>query len=148
MHVNLRAMTVEVLVDDTFMFMDVGVHNLHFDVVMTRCKPMSDPLRDAGEIKDSKENQHQAYGQFHSEADARRDCQVEQNNGHPDEEDRNGVAYSPQCANHACVPDSSLTAHNCRNGNDMIGIGGVANPKKKSHANHCQQVQGMQSAPP
>ncbi len=77
MYVNLRPMAVNVLMENTLMFVDVGVHNSHSRLAVNRCKPMGDPLRDAGEIKDSKENQHKAYGQFHSEADARRNCKVE-----------------------------------------------------------------------
>jgi F0F1-type ATP synthase alpha subunit len=43
------------LVKSTFMFVDVRVHDTSFGVVVNRCKPMSDPLRDSGEIKDTKE---------------------------------------------------------------------------------------------
>src|SRR5271156_3768633 len=98
MHMNLRPVAVNVLVENTVMFVDMGVHNSHSGVAMNWCKPMGDPLRDAGEIKDSKENQHQAYGQFHGEADARRNRQVKYDNGRSYQKDRDGVAYSPQCA--------------------------------------------------
>lgn len=61
MDVNLRAVAVNMFVKNTLMFVDVGVHNSDSDVVVNGCKPVGDPLRDASEIKYSKENQHKTY---------------------------------------------------------------------------------------
>jgi hypothetical protein len=46
------------------------------------------------------------------------------------------MTESTKNANHCCVLQVSLAAHNRTHGHDMIGIGRVAHAKEKSQKNH------------
>jgi plastocyanin len=69
-------MAVNVFVKNTFVFMDVGVHSSNVDVIVSGRESIGDPLRHTGKVKYSKEDQHQAYCQFHRKANARGNCQI------------------------------------------------------------------------
>jgi hypothetical protein len=114
---------------------------------MSRREPVSDPLCHAGKIQHSQKNQHEADSQFHGEANARRNRQVEQNNRRADQQDRNGVANAPEDSDQAGVPDAALAAHNGGHRDDVVRIGGVADAEQKSHANHCKQIHHAPSKP-
>ena len=59
----------------------VGVQEI--PVAVHRCESIGDPLSNAGEIEYAQDNQHQAHGQFHGEANASWNCQIKQNNAAP-----------------------------------------------------------------
>src|SRR4051794_28241500 len=97
-------------------------------------------LHDARQIEDAEQDEHQADGQLHGEADARRNDEVEENDGSADTENRDGVADAPQHADRCRLTDAALTADNRRNSDDVIWVRGMAHPENKSQTDYCQQV--------
>ena len=107
---------------------------------MSRHEPVGDPLRDSSQVENSEKYEHQAHGQFHGEANAGRDHQVEENDRRADEQNGDRVAKAPEYSNQARMPDTSLPAYYRSHGNDVVRIRRVANSQQKTHANYCQQV--------
>ena len=94
----------------------------------------------ARQIQYAQQNQHESHRQFHAQAKPRRNRELEQNNRGANQENRNRVSQSPKRANHRGVKYVALAADDRGDGNDVIGIGSVAHPQKKS-----QQSDGEQS---
>lgn len=91
-----------------------------------------DPAHQTGEIEYTKKYQHQAHRQFHRKPNSWRDNQAEQNDGRADQQNRDGVAEAPEAPNECRMPDAALAAYDGRNGNNVVGIGGVAHPDEKT----------------
>jgi glycine C-acetyltransferase len=137
-HVDLRAVAVNVLVNDAVMLVTMRVH--HAALLVVRRIAVGDALRHPGQVQNAEQNQHQPDGQLHREADARWNDNVEQNNRGADTEDGDGVANPPQHANHARLPDAPLPADDRGNGNHMVGVRGMAHAEDKSQTDNCQQI--------
>ena len=90
------------------------------------------PFHGSGEIEGAEQDQHQAHGEFHGEAGARRNDYAEQDDGAADDGDGQRVAAAPEDADETGFGDGTLAANDCGNGNDVIGIGGVAHAEKKA----------------
>src|SRR5215469_3246294 len=112
------------------MLIDMGLSPRHTRV--TGRKLFAEPFHGTSEVEHAEQNQHQAHGEFHSQAGAGRDDDAEENDGAADNGDRQGMATAPKNADQAGFQDGTLPADDCRNGNDMVGIGGVAHPEKKT----------------
>ena len=93
MHVDLWAMAVNMFVGDAIVLMEMRVHDTAIQVA--RSVAMRDALRNAGQVQDAEQDQHQADGQLHGETNARRNDDVEQDDGGADAEDSNGVTDAP-----------------------------------------------------
>ena len=124
------SMGVPVVMDVVTVLVKVGVFTEHFG--MGRREFSAEPLGNAGEIEDAEQNEHEADGELHGESDARRDDQVKQDDGGTDEDDGDGVAESPESANQRGFGEGTLAADNRRDGDDMIGIGGMAHAEEKA----------------
>ena len=94
--------------------------------------PFDRAAENASEIQDAEQNQHEADGQFHAQAEARRDRELEQNDGRADGENRERVSQSPESADQSGVQHGAFAADDGGHGHDVIGIGGVPHPQKKS----------------
>ncbi len=137
-HVDLRAVTVNVLVYGAIVLVTMRVHDGAMAVV--RHISVGDASRYAGQIEDAEQDQHQADRQLHGEADARRNDHVEQNNGGADTEDGDGMADAPKGANDRGLPDAALPADNRGNSDDVIRVRRMAHAENKSQTDCCQQI--------
>ena len=90
MHVDLRAVSVNMFMGDAIVLMEMRMDESAIRVAWGVA--MRDALRNAGQVQDAEQDQHQADGQLHGETDARRNDDVEQDNDGADAEDSNGVA--------------------------------------------------------
>jgi len=122
---------MHVKVQSPFMLMEVSM--FAGDMGMRRREFFAEPLRDAGEVQHAEKNQHQAYGEFHGEADARRNDEAEENDAGADHGDRKSVAAAPKNADEAGFRDGAFVADDGRDGDDVIGISGVTHPKEKTN---------------
>jgi len=109
------------------MRMNMAVHSQ-----IDRGKRLNDPSRDAGEIQDSEQNQHQADRELHRKADSGRNDQAKNYNRGADDKNCECVADAPQRADNGRVLDASLTADDRGHRDDVVGIGGMAHPEKKT----------------
>src|SRR3954467_15638834 len=101
---------------------------------------MRNALCKARQIEDAEQDEHQADGELHSEADARWNDDVEENDGSADTEDGDGVADAPQHTDRACLTNAALAADDGRNCDDVVGIRGMAHAENKAQTNCCQQI--------
>ena len=107
-----------------------------------------DPLQDASEIQDAEQHQHKSYRQFHREADTRWNDPAEEDYPSANEEDRERVADSPEGADSDGVLDGAIARDDGGDGDDMIGIRGVAYAKEETEcddgeqADHCFSMSG------
>ena len=127
MAVFLRTVTVVLAVNEVSMSVEMRVLSL-LQGRNRLCYPAHDPR----EIQSSQENQHQAHGKFHREANSCRDHKPEQDDCRTNSENRDRVTQAPERANQRRLADASLTAHNGRYGDDMVRISRVAHAEKKT----------------
>ena len=120
------------------MLMRVRMHNL--GVGVSGRKFIGDPLRDPGKVEHTQQDEHQTHRKFHRQPDLYWNCQVENDDARSDDENRQGVAKSPECANHAGMAHASLTAHDRGDRNHVVGVSRVPHPEKKSEADNSEQV--------
>jgi len=129
MDVDLRTVTVDVSMTMPAMLMGVRVNDV--SVAGARRESVRGPLGDACEIQHPQEYQHQAHSQFHDKPNSGLNRQVKQNDPSAYEHNGDRVPQPPEYPNKACVPDTSLPAYNCRNGNDVIGVGSMAHSQQE-----------------
>jgi hypothetical protein len=99
-----------------------------------------DPLEDTGEVQDAQENEHQAHGKLHREAHARRNYPAEENDSTSHDQDRERMADSPKHTNQRSMADLSIARDDSGDGDDVVGIGGVAHPEKESKSDDGEQA--------
>jgi len=95
-------------------------------------KFFAEPFHGAGEVEKAEQDEHEANREFHREARARRNSHAEENDGAADDGDGQRVAAAPEDADETGFGNGTLAADDGGNGDDMIGIGGVAHPEKKA----------------
>ena len=133
-----------VKMDAAGMLMYVGMRSGHWG--MAGRKFFAEPFHGTREVENAEQNEHQADGKFQGQAGARRNHQTEENDGGPDDSNREGVAAAPEDADSAGFGDGALAADDSGNGNDMIGIGGVAHAEKKTDRKNGEAA-GQRCAP-
>src|SRR5580765_6873077 len=106
MAVVLRTVPVGMAVNEVSMSVEMRVLSL---LQGRNC--LRYPSHDSREIQSAQQNQHQAYGKFHREANSCRDDKSEQDDCRTNNENRYGVTQAPECANQRRLADASLTAH-------------------------------------
>jgi hypothetical protein len=111
-------------------FMDMGMLPSH--ARMCGREFVADPFHRPGQIQHTKQNQHQANGKFHRQAEPRRDRQTKQDDGRADGDNGQGMTATPQDANYSRFGDRSFAADDRGHGNDVIRIGGMPHPEKKT----------------
>ena len=92
----------------------------------------AEPLGDAGEVENAKEDEHEAYGKFHGESNAWGNDDIKKDDGGTDDNDSDGVAESPECAYESGTGEGTLATDDSGDGNNVIGIGGMAHAKKEA----------------
>lgn len=120
MKVNIRLMGMYVHVLDITMAMSVAVD--HCAGAMHGCESLGDPLCGTAQVQDSEQDQHEADGKLHGEADAGRDHQIEENDGGSDQNDREGVSDAPENSDQSGVADILLAAYDRADRDYMVGI--------------------------
>ena len=118
------------------MFVDVGMVAGDFRVGGREF--FAEVFGDAGEIQDAEEDQHQADGKFHRQADAGGDGEAEEDDGGADDENRQCVADAPEDADPAGFQDGAFAADDGGDGDDVVGIGGVAHAEDEADAENGQ----------
>lgn len=114
-------------------------------VVERRRETAVDPLEETSEIHEAEENQHQRDGKLHGQTDSCGNNPSEEDDGATDADNCECVANSPQHANQGSVLDRTVARDDRGDCDDVVGIGGVANPEEKTQrndgkeANHCIQ---------
>src|SRR5271155_3786896 len=97
-----------------------------------RRKRVGYPLKHAGQVQDTQENQHQADGKFHRKTDARWNHPAEQDDSAAHQEDRERMTHTPKCANQRGVADLSISGNDGCNGDYVVGVGGVAHSEEEA----------------
>ena len=138
MKVNIRLMGMYVHVLDIPMAMNVAVD--HRAGAMHGCESLGDPLCGTTQVQHSEQDQHEADGEFHGEADARRDHQIEENDGCSDQNDRDGVSDAPENPDQSGVVDILLAAYDRADRDYMVGISCVPDAQQEAHADDRQQI--------
>ena len=87
----------------------------------------------AGYIHHAQDNQHHGDAQLHAETDASRNDEIEKNDARADHQDGESVANAPKCSNQGRPHAIALITDDGRDRNDVVGVGGMAHPQKKSH---------------
>src|ERR1700730_7607255 len=87
----------------------------------------------AGEIQHAQQNEHQADGKFHGQADARGDHQIKKNDSGAHQNNGDGVAEAPERADQAGVRERAFAADNGGHRDHVIRIGSVAHAQEKSN---------------
>jgi len=103
-------------------------------------KFVAEPAHGSGEIQNAQQNQHQRHGEFQGQAEPRRNRKSKQNDGRSDHQNGDGVADSPENADQASTRNRLFPADNGRYRDHMVGIGGMAHPKKESDAENEQDA--------
>jgi hypothetical protein len=97
-------------------------------------------LRGAGQVQDSQHDQHEADREFHSKADARRDHQIEENDGRAHKNDGDGVSDAPEHPDQPSMPNVLLAAHNRAHRDYMVRIGCMPDAQQEAHPDDRQQI--------
>ncbi len=121
---------VPVKMQPVAVLVDVGVRSRHARVAGREL--FAEPFHRSGEIENAEQNEHQAYGEFHGQARAGRYHYAEEDDGASDNGNGERVTAAPEDADQARFEDGTLAADDGGNGNDVIGIGGVTHPEKKT----------------
>ena len=100
---------------------------------------LGDPAREACKIQNSQQDQHQADGQLHGEAEPRRNYHSKKNDRRAHQKNRDGMAQSPQHSDQSGLTDAALAAHDGGDGDHVVRIGGVAHAQKKSQRDDGEQ---------
>jgi len=125
-----RDVRVPVVMDVMVVLVKVGMFPA--DLGMSGREFLAEPLGNAGEIENAKQDQHEADSKFHGETDAGRDDKVEEDDGYADGDDGDGVAESPKGADQGRFGERTLAAHDGGYGDDVIGIGGMAHAEQET----------------
>src|SRR4029077_3078378 len=101
-----------------------------------RSDGIRDPLKHAGKVQNAQENEHQAHGKLHRQAHPRGNYPAEKNDSASHDEDRERVADSPKRANQRSVADPFVSRDDGRDGDDVVGVCGMAHPEKESKSDY------------
>src|SRR5882672_1023222 len=102
-------------------------------------KITGDPVHHAGKSQDAEQNQHQPDGEFHREAETRRDHDAEEDNERTHDKNGDGMAEAPEDSNQRGAANRTLAADDGGDGNDMVGVGGVTHAKKESQRDNGEE---------
>jgi len=86
----------------------------------------------AREIQAAQHDQHDPDRQLERQSDAGGNDPPQQNDPAPDDHDSEGVPHPPHRADQGGTPCPPDPRHDGRNGDDVIGIGGVPHPQEKA----------------
>lgn len=92
--------------------------------------------------KNTEQDEHDAYGELHRQAEPWRDDDPEDDDRRTDRHDRDGMAYAPGGADQRRARHAALAADNRRNSYHVVGIGRVSHPKEEAEKQEGRDVQG------
>jgi hypothetical protein len=118
------------------MVVHVGIVLMHVSVLagdmrMGRGKSLAEPFRDAGEIQNAEQNQHQPHREFHGQTDARGNHHLKKNDGGAYQNNGDGVTQSPKRADQRGLGQGTFAAHDRGDRDDVVGIRGMAHAEKE-----------------
>ena len=111
-----------------------------------RSKTLGDPARDAHQVQQAQQNQHNTDRQFHSQAEARRNYEIKHNDRSADGHDGEGVSDSPECSDEGGTADGSLPGDDGTHGNDMVRVGSMTHTQQKSEQCDCDKAVHVSSS--
>jgi hypothetical protein len=114
--------------------MAMNVISVWVDVIMLAigAHRLVHPARKTPQIQESEENQHQPHREFQRQTEARGDDNAEHKDCPTDNQHGERVADSPCDADQRRVANGALATHDCRHGNYVVCIRGMAHPKKEA----------------
>src|SRR5574341_202548 len=133
-----RAVTMSVAVNIVAVTMRMDMVNSTF-ASSTRAESLVDPALDSFQVQKSQDDQHQGHGELQREAEARRDHGAEDDHHAAGQNDREGMAKSPEHSDQRCAADRALPADDGGHGDDMIRIRGMPHAEKESKENDGKQ---------
>jgi hypothetical protein len=92
----------------------------------------AEPFHRAGKIEHAEQNQHQADGKFHGQADAHWNYEAKENDAGADGDDGERVAATPENADESGFGNGALAADDGGDGDHVIGVGGMAHAQEKA----------------
>jgi len=95
---------------------------------------------EAGQIEGSEQNEHEADGELHREAEAGRDNEGEEDDSRADGEDCDGVADAPERADDGCASEPLFAGDDGGDGDDVVGVGGVAHAEEEAEREDCDEA--------
>ncbi len=108
--------------------------------LLKRLRDRTRRAQEASNIHHAKDNQHQSHGQFHGEPNPCGNHNIKENDDSADGEDGKSVTNSPEDAGHRRFQKIALVADDRGHRNDVVGIGSVAHPEKKSHRDNREKA--------
>ena len=125
-----RGMSVPVVMKMMVVLVNVSV--LAADMRMRGGEFFADPLGGAGEVENAEKNEHEADGKFHGEAETRGNDEIKEDDSGADDDNGDGVAESPEGADEGGFGEGALAADDGRDGDYVVGIGGMAHTEKEA----------------
>src|SRR6266508_1841986 len=117
MRMNIVAVSMRVIVE--------------FSALIFRACASQRTVRDA-KIKCAEQGQHQCHTKFETETKALGNDEPKKNDCAADNQKGDAVTDAPKNSGDGRVPDVALPADDCRHCDDVIGIGRVTHPEKKT----------------
>src|SRR5580704_1472896 len=112
--------------------MAVGMRVNDFGLVVTR-GGSGYRAQEAGYIHQSQDDQHYRDAQLHAESEPDGNDEIEEYDASPHHKNGNGVANSPKSSDQRGPHTVALIADDGCHRNNVVGVGGMAHPQKKSH---------------
>ncbi len=133
MRVSFGQMTARMRMDILAVSVGVRMHELR--AVMAMGKGFGNGPANAGDVPKAKRDQRRAHRQLHAETKPDGNYQMKENDRAADEENRQGVAHSPEKACRRRAGQRAFPADEGGDGDDVVGVGGVAQSEKKTDNN-------------
>ena len=111
----------------------VGNIGIHADPRVSALEPCSEPLQNSRKAQCAKQDQHQADPKFHSQTKARRDTDLEKDDGCADGKNRQRVPQTPKDPDECGLADVLFLADDGCYGDDMVGVGGMPHSKNEPY---------------
>ncbi len=97
-------------------------------------------LAEAAKVHPAEQDEHEADGELHGEADARRDDQSEDDDAYADSEDGDGVACSPERADPGGTADATFAADDGGDCDDVVGIRCMPHAQNEAQNENRKQI--------
>jgi hypothetical protein len=121
------SMRMDMSVDEAAMGMRVSMNDFRFTVFGS-----GDGTKETGDVHQSEDDEHNGNRQLHAQAEANWNDEVKENDSRADDENRGGMADAPECPDERGSRTAAMICDDGGDGNDVIGVGGVAHAEKKS----------------
>ena len=106
------------------------------------CVEAGDLLAEASQIENAEEDEHDADGKLHGEAETGRDDEREEDDGGADGEDGQRVTGSPERSDQRCARKAALAGDDGGDGDHVIGISGVPHAEEEAEREDSHEAYG------